>query len=182
MQLTRRDVIAALAATGITVGGGAIYLSSDESGPTDDDAPGYRLDDHTLRTMTAAAAVLYPSRVENVATFVTRYLRGKVEDRPDHGRGIEDAAAYLDEYTTAWYDTGFADLDQSGRSDALDGMNADTAAPDPDGSDVQRVRYYVVNELLYALYTTPTGGELVGLENPRGHPGGLDSYRRGPQS
>jgi hypothetical protein len=55
-----------------------------------------------------------------------------------------------------------------------------TAEPDPDGTDVERVRYYVVNELLFALYSSPTGGELVGLENPQGHPGGIDSYRRGP--
>jgi hypothetical protein len=61
-------------------------------------------------------------------------------------------------------------------------MGADTADPDPDpdGTDAGRVRYYVVNELLYALYASPTGGELVGIENPRGYPGGTASYRRGP--
>jgi len=61
-------------------------------------------------------------------------------------------------------------------------MSVDTADPVPDGDDVERVRYYVVNELLFALYSSPTGGELVGLENPRGNPGGLASYQRGPQS
>jgi hypothetical protein len=43
------------------------------------------------------------------------------------------------------------------------------------------VRYYVVNELLYALYTSPTGGELVGIENPQGHPGGHESYQHEPR-
>jgi hypothetical protein len=182
MELTRRDVIAALTAAGVTTGGGALYLSSNDPESTEDEATGYRLDDPTVRTLTAAAAVLYPSQVENVSSFVTQYLQGKVDDRPEHGRGIEDAAAYLDDYAKAWEDTKFADLDQADRTDTLDSMNADTADPDPDGTDVQRVRYYIVNELLYALYTTPTGGTLVGLENPRGHPGGLDTYRRGPQS
>jgi hypothetical protein len=42
------------------------------------------------------------------------------------------------------------------------------------------VRYYVVNELLLALYASPTGGELVGIENPQGHPGGTASYQQGP--
>jgi hypothetical protein len=59
-------------------------------------------------------------------------------------------------------------------------MNADTLEPDPRGSDEQRVRYFVVNELLFALYASPTGGELVGIENPQGHPGGIQSYQRGP--
>jgi hypothetical protein len=59
-------------------------------------------------------------------------------------------------------------------------MGADTVDPDPDGGDVARVRYYVVNELLFALYASPTGAELLGLENPQGHPGGLASYQRGP--
>jgi hypothetical protein len=63
----------------------------------------------------------------------------------------------------------------------LDEMGVDTADPDPEGPDPARVRFYVVNDLLFALYASPTGGELVGIENPQGHPGGTDSYRRGPQ-
>lgn len=182
MRLTRRDTLAALAAAGVTVGGGAVLLSSGESGPTDQDGSEHRLDDTTMQTLVAAAKVLYPSQVENVDGFVREYVQGKVEDQPDHGDGVEVAVTYLDDYAKAWYDTGFAELDPSDRDEALERMSAGTADPVPDGSDVERVRYYVVNDLLYALYTTPTGGELVGLENPRGHPGGLDSYQRGPHS
>ncbi|MEA5408870.1 hypothetical protein VB773_15715 [Haloarculaceae archaeon H-GB2-1] len=57
-----------------------------------------------------------------------------------------------------------------------------TAEPNPDGTTAERVRYYLVNEPLYALYASPTGGTLVGIENPQGHPGGTESYQRGPQS
>jgi hypothetical protein len=42
------------------------------------------------------------------------------------------------------------------------------------------VRHLVVNDLLYALYASPTGARLAGLENPPGHPGGIESYREGP--
>lgn len=180
MELTRRDAIAALGAAGVAVGGGtAAVLSAQDGRHRASDHP---LDDAGTTTLVAAAEVLYPSEVENVETFVTRYVSGRADDDPAHVRGMADAAAYLDEYAGAWYDDGFAALEPSTRETVLRRMNADTADPDPDGSDVERVRYYVVNELLFALYTTPTGGELVGLENPQGHPGGLASYQRGPQS
>jgi len=51
-------------------------------------------------------------------------------------------------------------------------MTVDTAGPDPDGVAGERIRYYLVNELLYAFYASPTGAGLVGLENPRPIPAG----------
>lgn len=182
MRLTRRDAIAALGAAGVSVGGSAAFLSEDEPGQAGGTSSEAGPGDSVLRTLTAAAEVLYPSQVEGIEAFLAQYVRGKTADRPDFRRGVEESVRYLDEYAKAWYDTPFADLDPTARETALHRMSADTADPDPEGSDVQRVRYYVVNELLYALYSAPTGGELVGLENPRGHPGGLESYQRGPRS
>lgn len=182
MELDRRDVMAALAAAGVAVGGGtAILVEGDpfRSGDEERDPP---IDRSEVTTLVAAAEVLYPSEVEGIEEFVTEYVRGRVEDDPAHAAGMADAAGYLDDYADSWYDSRFAELDPSVRTEVLRSMDADSADPVPDGSDVERVRYYVVNELLFALYTTPTGGELVGLENPQGHPGGLQSYRRGPQS
>lgn len=179
MELTRRDAIAALGAAGVAVGGGTAAFLSTQDGRQGSERP---IDDAGTATLVAAADVLYPSDVEEVEQFVTRYVRGRADDEPEHVRGVADAAAYLDEYAGAWYDEEFAALDPSTRETVLRRMNADTADPNPDGSDVERVRYYVVNELLFALYATPTGGELVGLGNPQGHPGGLASYQREPQS
>lgn len=173
MRLTRRDAVVALAAAG--VGGGAL-LALDEA-----EDVGTRVGERELATLVAAAEVLYPREVDGVAGFAERYVRGRADDRPTHAAGAAEAARYLDEYATAWHGTRFADLDVPGRDDALRRMGADGAAPDPEGTDVERVRYYVVNDLLFALYASPTGGELVGLENPPGHPGGLGSYRRGPR-
>ena len=174
MRLTRRDALAALAAAGAAAGAGAAHLGAPEAergaGP---------VDDRVMATLVAAAEVLYPGEVEGVDEFVARFVRGRAADRPEHATGMVEAATYLDAYADAWYDSRFAALQPSFREDALRRMNADTASPDPDGSDVERVRYYVVDELLFALYSTPTGGELVGIENPPGHPGGLGSYQRG---
>lgn len=175
MELSRRDAIAALAATGAAVGGVGFALSREDSG---DETP---LGGEAVTTLVAGAEVLYPSAVDNVEPFVRRYARGRAEDRPEHARAIGDAVAYLDAYTQAWYDEPFAALAPPEREEALERMGADAADPVPDGSDVERVRYYVINELLLALYASPTGGELIGLENPQGHAGGLGSYQQAPR-
>lgn len=173
MELTRRDVLAALAATGAAVGTGAVLLSD-----PDDESP---LGDHDVATLVAVAGVVYPSPVEGVPSFVHEYSVNRVRDRSAYAAAVSDAVDALDEYTRNWYDAEFADLDGEDRDRALTGMEVDDAEPDPEGTDRERVRYYLVNELLYALFTTPTGGELAGIENPQGHPGGTTSYQRGPE-
>ncbi|MFB6123458.1 MAG: gluconate 2-dehydrogenase subunit 3 family protein [Haloferacaceae archaeon] len=192
MKLTRRDALAALGAAGVAVGGGVAALHSvdstadeatdaGEATGTSETTSGL-LDDDALATLVAAAEVLYPTAVDDVETFVTAYARGRADADPDHAPGVANAAAYLDEYARAWNGKPFAALDSSRRREALHRMDADVADPVPEGSDVERVRYYVVDELLFALYASPTGGRLVGIENPQGHPGGTGSYQRGPSS
>lgn len=172
MRLTRRDAVAALAAVGVTVGGGALAwdrLADDELGEEEHE------------TLVALARTVYPSVVEGVPEFVERYTVGRARQRPAYARGIASAIATLDDYAIEFFDGEFATLDAATRDKLLRQLAVDTVDPDPDGTAPQRVRYYLVNELLYALYTTPTGGELVGIENPQGHPGGTTSYRRPPE-
>ncbi|MFT4948640.1 MAG: hypothetical protein ACI9CA_000762 [Natronomonas sp.] len=176
-ELTRRDVLAALGAAGVGVAGGVALVGDDSDDGGDDRRP---LAGETVATVEAVARVVYPGEVSGVSGFVEQYVIGRARDRPDHARGVADAAAALDGYARDWYDRGYLDLDPEQRETALDDMGVRVADPDPEGSPVERVRFYLVNELLYALYTTPTGAELVGLENPQGYPGGTDSYRRGP--
>jgi len=191
MELTRRDAVAALAAAGVGVGGGgAAYLASREgddgsAGTPDGSATGTDegpVGDAELDVLVAAAEVFYPSEIDRVEGFVTEFVRGRATDRPDHASAQADAVAALDDYARNWYEAGFADLDSETRDRALRAMSVDAVDADPAGEDDQRVRYYVRNELLFALYSSPTGAELVGLENPQGHPGGTASYQRGPQS
>lgn len=176
MRLTRRDAIAAIGAAGIAVGAGAAWNAS----TNDQDETVASIGSDELETIIAAAEILFPSEVEAIESFVEQYLDAVIAERPEHARGIAAAVDYLEEYSRAWYDTGFTNLEPSTQDDVFVRMDVGSAEPDPSGSDVERVRYYLVNELLFALYSTPTGGELVGLENPQGYPGGLKSYQRGP--
>jgi len=175
MELTRRDALTALSAA---VGGGLAGCSAPS---VDSGTEPAELDGHGVDTLAALAAVLYPNEAENVRGFVKEYASERVRRSPDHGSGVVDAIRVLDDYTETIYGERFADLSLAQRREALQEMPIATADPIPDGTDQQRVRYYLVNDLLYAFYATPTGAELAGLENPPGYPGGTTSYQRGPR-
>lgn len=176
MELTRRDAVAALAAVGAT---GGVALAARQGGdrPEDEDA----LDEEAVRTsMVAVATVVYPTAVDGVEAFVNRFLDGRLTGST-HADGLRTAVSELDDAARSWYGAPIPELSESDRERLLREVGADVAEEHRDGTLAERVRYYVVNELLLALYASPTGGELVGLENPQGHPGGTESYRRGPR-
>jgi hypothetical protein len=184
MDLSRRDALAALAVVGAggTVAGLAATDEFDGgpiAGPRDDGREPLG-DEAALDLLTAASEVLYPSETTGHREFVETYTLGRVEGREDYRTGLGETLAELDATARDWYDADFADLPPADRDELLRQLGADTADPDPGGPLTERVRYYVVNELLFAFYASPTGGGLVGTENPIGYPGGTESYQRGP--
>lgn len=175
MRLTRRDALAALAGAGAAGVAGCAAPRATEEAPE-------RLGPDATATLVAAAEVLYPSQVEGVETFVDTYVGARTREAPRRRVGIETATGDLDDAARAWHDARFGALSVERRESVLRELGADTATPDPEAATPSgRVRFYVVNELLYALYTSPAGGRLVGAENPVGHPGGTTSYRQGPR-
>ncbi|MFD1640597.1 gluconate 2-dehydrogenase subunit 3 family protein [Halohasta litorea] len=168
MELTRRDAVAALGALGAgTAGAGC--LQEDAS------------DESVQEALVATAEVLYPSAVEGIDEFVETFLAGRLDEGP-HAEGVRAAVDALETRAESWYGDRFAGLAVGDRDSVLQEAGVAAAEEDPDGTPAERIRYYVVNELLLALYSSPTGGELVGIENPQGHAGGLDSYQRGPEA
>jgi hypothetical protein len=179
MELTRRDAAAALAAIGAT-GGVALGARRVQRGSGDPTASSGGIPDERVKTaLVAVAEVVYPEAVSGLEEFVGEFLEGRLSDSA-HGDGIRTAVEELDERAKSWYDGRVTDLSPEDRDGLLREVGADTAEENPDGTTAERVRYYVVNELLLALYASPKGGELVGIENPQGHPGGAESYKRGP--
>ncbi len=170
MRLTRRDALAALATAGVTSAAGCVGREADG------------IVESATATLVASAAVVYPSEVADHESFVRTYVEGRTSKDPERRRGIETTTAALNDAATAWYDDRLPALSVGRREAVLREVGADTADPDPsdDAPLADRVRFYVVNELLYALYTSPAGGRLAGVENPVGHPGGVTSYRQGP--
>ncbi len=180
MQLTRRDATAALAALGATgaiaFGGPRLQKSRQDDSPSKGNGP---TDGEVKSALIAVAAVVYPTEVSSVNEFVDGFLEGRLASQP-HADGIRSAVTELDELARSWYDAGVTDLSPEELDRLLRDAGADSADEDPSGTTAEQIRYYVVNELLLALYASPKGGELVGIENPQGHPGGTDSYGRGP--
>lgn len=166
MELTRREAVAALAAAGLTVGGGATV----------------RPYDRDLRALLALAEVLYPSEVEVTEEFVETYAIGRMEDDWSYYETVRESIDALDDRAEDRFDEAFADLSVEQRDQLLRALGLDGTDPDPDGTEVERMRYYLVNDLLFALFATPVGGQLVGAENPTGFPGGLVAYQRGPRT
>ncbi|SFR91238.1 Gluconate 2-dehydrogenase subunit 3 [Halomicrobium zhouii] len=179
MELTRRDAVAALAAAGVAGGGAYLATTGGDSGgeSNDDEGASNEGSDAVVETATALAPVLYPAEVADAEEFVRTYVTGRIENDDDHRTGMADAVAVLDDYATEEFESNFRDLSPAEGDQLLTDLGLDRVGPDPEGSDLERVRFYLVNELLYALFSSPTGGELVGTENPPGHPGGLESYQ-----
>ena len=170
MELTRRDALVALGGAGAAAGGA--YTVS-------------RLDDEeatrgVVERLVPVAEVVYPSQVEVTTDFLETYVVGRIEDREGYLGGVSDSLDTIDSYAVNLREEAFRDAPHDARDSLLRYMGVDEAEPDPDGTEAERVRYYVVNELQYALYTSPVGGKLVAIENPVGYPGGTDTYRRGP--
>lgn len=187
MELTRRDALVALAVVGGAVGGRSAIAARTRRGAAGSvgtpagSTPGAGLGPPELETMVAIARVVYPTPITGIDEFVVTYLDGRERDRPAHAAAIARVIDRLDRLAREWHGAPVSDLDRETTDRLLREVGADTAAADPAGTTAQRVRYYLVNELLFALYASPLGGDLVGLENPQGHPGGLESYRRGPR-
>jgi len=189
MRLSRRDALAALGTAGVLAGATAmagreppradgdarVAPSSEREGSEEVD-----VEPPTVATLTAAAEVLYPSRVEGHREFVEAYALARTRGRDDYRDGVAEAAAALDAAARDWYDDSFAALSRETRDGLLRELGTVTADADPDGALSERLRYYVVDELLFAFYASPPGGRLVGIENPVGYPGGTESYRTAP--
>ncbi|SEH63586.1 hypothetical protein SAMN05192561_1174 [Halopenitus malekzadehii] len=198
MELTRRDALAALAAMGTggaAVTGVAHVRDGDAGGPgNDDDGPGsdgetsmtsgdsddsLLADPAIVEAFVAVAEPVYPDELSSIEEFVGTVIEGRLREAPT-ADGIRETMTELDELATEWYGGRLPTIPAADRDRLLREVGADVAGEVPDGTLAERVRYHVVNELLFALYASPTGGELVGIENPQGHPGGTESYRRGP--
>jgi len=185
MELTRRDALAALAGAGILAGGGAAALARDGfregTDPGSEGAPERAETERVVDALVVVARGVYPSAVENVGSFVETYAATKLDSRPDFRTGATETLDALDAEARITFDARFDELGPAEGETVLRRVGAETAEPDPGGTTAERIRYYYVNEVLFALYTSPTGGELVGIENPQGHPGGTDSYQRRPE-
>ncbi|MDS0223109.1 gluconate 2-dehydrogenase subunit 3 family protein [Haloarcula sp. S1AR25-5A] len=174
MELTRRDALAALL-VGSASAGTALSMSEADDDPAT--GKGSDLTEGDVEILTAVAAVVYPSELTTFRDFIDEYVRGL---HADQRAKIAVTARALDERTRRMHGSTMQSLSLPERDSVLRTMGVGRVGSDPDGSLPERVRYYIVNQLLYGLYTSPKGSRLLGVENPVGHPGGYESYQKPP--
>lgn len=174
MRLTRREALKALAGGGIASGG--TVAVSEVLVQTEFSQADQSLSEQDFATLEAVANTVYPSEFEVTREFVQTYVSPLSEERKE---AISRATDQLNEFTRSRYGAGFTEMSPSTRDAALRSVGADRAMSRPDGNRSERIRYHLVNSLLYALFVTPEGCQLVGMEmeNPDGYPGGFAVYR-----
>lgn len=168
LRLTRRDALTAVAAGG-TLAGGSLAIS-EVAGEVDSQQGDSALSDTDIATAEAVATVVYPSAVDVTTVFIETYLRRLSRDRK---AALSDTVEDLNAHTQSQYGPAFHGIEARSKRDAvLRSLGVNRARSVPAGSVPERVRYHLVNSLLYALFTTSKGSQLVGVENPTGYPGG----------
>ncbi|SFR61904.1 hypothetical protein [Halogeometricum limi] len=178
MKLTRRDALVALG--GLTAGVAVSGTTASVADVADDTETAAVGTEARVDAATAIAAVVYPSAVTAEREFVETFVFGRSEPRPGHFDGLASAIDDVEQFARARFGGPTASLSSRERRRLLDDIGAYAAHANPNGTSAERVRHYLVNDLLYALVTHPKGGELFGVPNPPGYPGGTERYQRGP--
>jgi len=162
MELTRRDAVTALTAAGITASAGCAGLSGDTGG-----------DAEPMDTLVGLAEVLYPSEVEPTAEFIETFMYARITDEESYREELTAGIETLNELAADQEGGAFHTLSVEQRTAVIENTDLRSGPSEPDGSDVARVNYYLLDELLFAFYSSPTGGDLIDNRNPRGYPGGF---------
>ena len=174
MKLTRRDALKALAVGGGAAGGSLAVSEILVSETAQRNNPSVSSQD--VETLQAVADVVYPSEVTVTPEFIETYTNRLDDDRVS---SLTTTISQLDRITTTTYGDRFSELpSRTRREQALRSLGVHRVPSRADGTLPERVRYHLVNSLLYALFTTPKGSMLAGIENPRGHGGGFAPYRK----
>lgn len=182
MELTRRDALGALSAAGITALAGCESLTGGGPGEETASETEAGANGPSMSGMMALAEVLYPSDAEVTEEFLGTFLYGRMVDEDAYRTEVEAGTETLDSLAEDAHGTPFAQLSADQRVGLIEDTDLRSGDSVADGTDVQRVNYHLIDELLFAFYASPTGGELVGNPNPRGWPGGFGyAPNGGPQ-
>jgi len=160
MKLTRRDALSALAAAGITSTAGCAGSDSNADGSP-------------METLIGVADVLYPSEVEPTEDFIEAFMFGRITDEEAYRERLTAGIETLNEVADEEFGSAFLALGADERVALFEETALRSGESVHDGTDVEQLNYHVLDELLFAFYSSPKGGELVGNPNPRGFPGGM---------
>lgn len=171
LDLSRREALLGLVGASATASLGVHELVGDRNG-----GPGYRsVSRRQMTGLLTVADVVHPAEPEGFEPVLARY----VARLPDHRRrALLGTLSELDAVSRRQFGTGFGSLSAPEARLLLEELGVDRVRSSPRGTLVERIRFHLVNSVLYALLTDPAGTAVLGIDNPVGHPGGFSSYTR----
>jgi hypothetical protein len=170
MELTRRDALLGAIGGSSAVSLAVYELESGASAATDPAS----LSEDEVRTLVSVAETVYPSQVDPTGEFVRGYTTRLDDARV---RATRRTIGDLDRAARRHFGTEYRNLSTGVGDRLLRRLGVDRVRSGPGGTLAERVRFHLVNSLLYVLMTSPRGTEPFDIENPVGHPGGFESRR-----
>jgi hypothetical protein len=126
-----------------------------------------------METLVGVADVLYPSEVEPTEDFIETFMFGRITDEEDHRERLTAGIETLNTLADEEFGSPFMALGTDERVALFEETELRSGESVHDGTDIEQLNYHILDELLFAFYSSPKGGELVGNPNPRGFPGGM---------
>ncbi|WP_128904478.1 hypothetical protein [Halorubrum amylolyticum] len=170
MRLTRRRALLGLVGAS-SVSGLGVYKLLDR---TTSDGP---LSDAGMDGLLTVADIVHPAAPEDVEHVISAYV---VRLNQSRIRGLVTALSELDSRSRRHFGASFGALSRAQGERLLAALGVNRVQSRPEGTLAERVRYHLVNSVLYALLTRPAGTEPFGIGNPVGFPGGFASHTGEP--
>ena len=161
---SRRQFLIALGGIAFTAAGYGYGTDAPESLAADSatESSSYPAAETHIDALTAIASAVYPSEVSIKRSFIESRVFGRVEPEPDHFDNLVTVIEAVDDHASARFDGRIADLSAGRRRQVLQSVGVTTVHPTADGTTAEQVRFYLVGDLLYILFTSPAGGKLLG--------------------
>lgn len=167
MKLTRRRTLLGLVGASSVVGLGTYELTG---GTQSGDGS---VSNGIVDGLLTAADVVFPVETRSKRSSISNYVDGLNDDRT---RALLGTLSGLDRAASRRFGSPFRSLSRGEAKRLFAVLGVDRVQSRPEGTLPERVRFHVVNSVLYALLTHPTGTESFDVGNPVGYPGGIPTH------
>lgn len=164
MKLTRRQTLLGLVGTSSGLSLSAYELTDDTS------VPEPTLSQREFDGLLAVADVVHPSDPQQFESLIAGYVDRLSDDRK---RLLRRTLSDLDRASYRQSGVPFRSLSPAERRRLFAALGVARVQSRPRGTVPERVRYHLVNSIVFVLVTNPKGTGLFGIRNPVGHPGGF---------